>query len=69
MSTIILLQDLIDQKRRKEKEIVQYQEHLKALKVKLDYLRREIALTERIISMVKKEEIIEIRNTDDAERQ
>jgi len=61
MAQIILLQDLLDQRQRKQEELVRYQQHLEVLLGKLEYLRREIALTEKIISMVKKEEIIEIK--------
>jgi hypothetical protein len=60
MGTIVLLQDLIDQRKRKEEELSRYSKSLEDLKTKLDYLRKEIALTERIIAMVKKEEIIDL---------
>lgn len=60
MSNIILLQDLIDARQRKQEELSRYTKNLESLKVKLDYLRKEIALTERIIAMVKKEEIINL---------
>jgi hypothetical protein len=60
MSKIILLKDLIDQKRRKQEELARYSQYLAQLKFKLDYIRKEIALTEKIISMVRREEIIEI---------
>lgn len=60
MGTIVLLQDLIDQRQRKQEELARYTENLAILKTKLDYLRKEIALTEIIISMVKKEEIVEL---------
>lgn len=60
MGTIVLLQDLIDQRQRKQEELSRYSKNLEDLKIKLDYLRKEIALTERIIAMVKKEEIIDL---------
>lgn len=60
MGTIVLLQDLIDQRKRKQEELSRYSKSLEDLKTKLEYLRREIALTEKIIAMVKKEEIIEV---------
>lgn len=60
MSNIILLQDLVDSRKRKQEELARYTASLADLKYKLDIIRREIALTERIILMVKKEEIIEI---------
>lgn len=61
MGTIVLLRDLIDQRQRKQEELSRYTKNLESLRVKLDYLRKEIALTERIIAMVKTEEIVEIR--------
>lgn len=60
MGTIVLLQDLIDQRQRKQEELSRYSKNLENLKIKLEYLRKEIALTERIIAMVKKEEIIDL---------
>jgi hypothetical protein len=60
MSNIVLIQDLIDSRKRKQEELSRYTKNLESLKVKLDYLRKEIALTERIISMVKKEEILDL---------
>jgi len=60
LGNIVLIKDLLDQKRRKEEELARYSSYLASLKTKLDYIRKEIALTEKIISMVKKEEIIEI---------
>lgn len=60
MGTIVLLQDLIDQRQRKEEELSRYSKNLESLKIKLDYLRKEIALTEKIIKLVKNEEIVEI---------
>lgn len=60
MGTIVLLRDLIDQRQRKQEELSRYTKNLESLKIKLDYLRKEISLTEKIISMVKKEEIVQI---------
>jgi len=61
MGSLILLQDLIDQRKRKRDELLHYETKLKELSIRLDFLRREIALTEKIISMVKNEQIIEIK--------
>jgi hypothetical protein len=60
MTNIVLLKDLIDSKQRKEEELLRYQSHLEKLLGQLTILRKEIALTERIINMVKREQIIEI---------
>lgn len=60
MSNIILLKDLIDARQRKQEELSRYSKNLEVLKTKLDYIRKEIALTEKIIAMVSKEEIVDL---------
>jgi hypothetical protein len=54
---IILIADLIEEKLRKERELEFYEEELKRLLTKMSWVRREINLTETIISMIQKEEI------------
>lgn len=54
--TIIFLKDVLD----KRAELTRYRHDLERLNSKLEYIRREIALTEKIIKMVEKEEIIEL---------
>jgi hypothetical protein len=57
---IILLQDLYDIKKRKQKELEFYKSQLEALQVKMAFIRQEIILTEKIISMIRSEEVIDI---------
>jgi tetrahydromethanopterin S-methyltransferase subunit G len=57
---IILIQDVIDLKKRKEQELKMYQERLDELQVKISFLKQEIELTQRIIKMIKREEVIEV---------
>ncbi len=60
-SKIILIQDLLDQKTRKQKELAFYKAKMQEFQEKLDAIRREIALTEYIIKLIEKEKIEEIR--------
>ena len=58
---IILIQDLLDQKKRKQKELAFYLERMEEYTKKMQYLQREIALTEHIIKLIEKEKITEIK--------
>lgn len=60
-SKIIVIQDLLDTRARKEKELHFYQEELKKLEEKMHWLKMEIRLTTEIISMIEKEKIIDIK--------
>jgi type II secretory pathway component PulJ len=60
-SRIILIQDLLDQKKRKQKELAFYLEKMEELTRKMQYLQRDIALTEHIIKLIEKDKITEIR--------
>jgi hypothetical protein len=60
MSNILLLQDLLDSRKRKADELEFYTEQKKQLETKLTLLRREINLTDTILQMIRKEELIEI---------
>jgi hypothetical protein len=60
MSNILLLQDLLDSRKRKADELEFYTEQKKQLEMKLTLLRREINLTDTILQMIRKEELIEI---------
>lgn len=59
---IILIQDLLDQKKRKEKELAYYTAKMEEYTRKLEFLQREIALTEHILKLISKEKIQEIKN-------
>jgi hypothetical protein len=53
---VIFLKDILE----KKYEIEHYKRELVVLAKKLGFIRREIALTEKIIKMIEKEEVIEI---------
>ena len=57
---IIFLEEVIQQKLRKEKEIAFYEEELVKLQVKLDFLKSEIKLTNLIISLITSEKDLDI---------
>jgi hypothetical protein len=59
--SIVLLQDLIDIKKRKQSELEFYTTQLNALKLKMSFIKQEINLTSQIIVMIEKEEILDMR--------
>jgi len=61
MSEIILINDLIDLRHRKQKELEFYNEQLEQLKERMFYIRREIDLTTKIIHMIEEEKLLDIR--------
>lgn len=60
-SGLILIQDLIDSKLRKEKELKFYQEELEKLQTKMWWVRKEINLTETIIDIIEKEKVMDLQ--------
>lgn len=58
---IIILEDIFELRRQKEKELEYYRAQLTALQSKLGMLEREIRLTNIIISMIEKEKIVDIK--------
>lgn len=54
---IIMLSELIADKAQKEKELQYYQAVLEDLLVKMNYVRREISLTETIIDIINNEKV------------
>ena len=54
---IIMLSELIADKVQKEKELQYYQAILEDLLVKMNYIRREINLTETIIDIINNEKV------------
>lgn len=58
---LILITDFIEQKLRKEKELEFYLKELEDLQRKIGYLRREVDLTNTIITMIKGEQIHDIQ--------
>ena len=59
---IVLLSDFIEQKVRKEKELENYTQQLEELQKKLFFLNKEIQLTNLIIDIIDKEQVINVKN-------
>ena len=59
--SIVLIQDLIDIKKRKQSELEFYTSQLNELKLKMSFIKQEIDLTSKIIVMIEKEEILDFR--------
>jgi len=60
-SKIILIQDLIDSKLRKEQELEFYQRELEKLQQKMWFVQKEIQLTVTIIDIIETEKVIDIQ--------
>ena len=54
---IILLKDLLEQKRRKEEELEYYHIELEQLKVKAEIVEKELLMTRMIIDLIENERI------------
>ena len=54
---IILLADLLAQKRRKEEELEYYHKELEQLKVKAEIVEKELLMTRMIIDLIENERI------------
>ena len=60
MTDIIVMSDLLDIRARKIKELEFYNQQLKDLQLKMVFIQQEIQLTNKIINMIEKEQIIDI---------
>ena len=58
---LILITDVIEQKVRKERELEFYQKELEKLQEKMFWLRKDIEVTNTIITMIKSEEGYDIK--------
>jgi hypothetical protein len=58
---IVLFQDLLDSKARKEKELEFYNEELKRLQSKMWDLQKEITLTNDIIRLIETERLFDLK--------
>lgn len=58
---IILIQDLIDTKLRKEQELEFYQAELEKLQQKMWWVKKEIDLTEKIIDIIETEKVMDLQ--------
>ena len=59
---IILLADFVQQNLRKERELTFYEKQLAQLLPKMDFIRKEIEITNIIINLVSEEKIIDIQD-------
>lgn len=61
-SKIIVLADILEQKLRKERELNFYEMQLAQLLLRMDFIRKEIEITNIIIDLVSEEKIIDIQD-------
>lgn len=61
-SKIIVLADILEQKLRKERELNFYEMQLAQLLLRMDFIRKEIDITNIIIDLVSEEKIIDIQD-------
>ena len=66
---VILLHEVIEQRLRKEKELAYYKQQLEEICKKIDYLDRELTLTNIIIDIIQGENLIELFPNDRVESQ
>lgn len=60
-SDIIILSDIYNMRKQKEKELAYYETKLKELEDKLFWIRKEIQLTSVIIDIIEKEKVIDLQ--------
>jgi hypothetical protein len=65
VATIILLSDLKDLRKQKEQELKYYSERLEELNKKLFFIRKEIELTNFIIDLIERENLVDLRKLID----
>ena len=65
MAKIILLSDLKDLRKQKEQELKYYSERLEELNRRMFFIRKEIDLTNYIIDLIEKENIVDLRKLID----
>jgi len=58
---IIMLADVMETRVRKEKELEFYQKELEKLQEKMFFIKKDIDITNLIIDMIEKENVIDIR--------
>ena len=54
---IILIAELLEQKKRKEEELEYYNKELETLKIKADIVEKELEMTRLIIDLIENEKI------------
>ena len=60
MTKIIIIQDIYDLRKRKQEELDFYHKELEKLQIKMNYIRVEMDLTNRIIDMIEQEKITDL---------
>jgi hypothetical protein len=58
---LILLEEFLEQRLRKEQEISYYEEKMKEIENKLFFLRKERELTATIIDMLTREKVVDLQ--------
>jgi len=58
---IILLDEILDLRSRKRKELEYYNQQLEELKLRMFFIQKEIDLTRNIIIMIEKEKMIDLK--------
>ena len=58
---IILLDEILDLRSRKRKELEYYNQQLEELKMKMFFIQKEIDLTSNIITMIEKEKMVDLK--------
>jgi hypothetical protein len=62
MTKILFIQDIYDLRNRKQEELEFYHKELEKLQLKMNYLRVEMDLTNRIIDMIENESVTDLRD-------
>ena len=58
---IILLDEILDLRSRKRKELEYYNQQLEELKMRMFFIQKEIDLTSNIIGMIEKEKMVDLK--------
>ena len=58
---IILLNEILDLRSRKRKELEYYNQQLEELKMRMFFIQKEIDLTSNIITMIEKEKMVDLK--------
>jgi hypothetical protein len=53
-TSIVIITDVIEMRKRKEEELAYYQEQLDALMIRMSWVQQEIDLTNHIIELIEK---------------
>ena len=61
MTKILFIQDIYDLRNRKQEELEFYHRELEKLQIKMNYIRVEMDLTNRIIDMIESESVTDLR--------